>query len=317
MIDVLSSVLALANAKGRVSGRLRAGGDWAVRLPAPEIPKFNAVIEGSCWLETSALEAPVRLDRGDAFLLQDGQSYVLSSDPALVPVDARRIFDAAVDGIATAGDGEGTFLVGGQIELDARMGSFLLDQLPRVLILRAGAADSGNLGWALQALAQELGSSEPGQSLLAEHLAQMVVILMIRGYHGAGGTAFPGWLRGLADDRIGRALRAVHRDPARGWTVELLAGEAGMSRSSFADRFARLVGCTPIAYATDWRLQRAAGHLASGRSSVATIAADSGYGSESAFGFAFRRRFGTTPARFQREARQRREGTIAQLSAPA
>ncbi len=308
MIDVLSSVLALANAKGRVSGRLRAGGDWAVRLPGPEIPKFNAVIEGSCWLTASALEAPVRLDRGDAFLLLDGESYVLSSDPSLVPVEARRIFAAAVDGIATAGDGEGTFLVGGQIELDARMGPFLLDQLPRVLIVRAAAADGGNLGWALQALVQELGSSAPGQSLLAEHLAQMVVILMIRGYHAAGGTALPGWLRGLADDRIARALRAVHRDPARGWTVATLAAEAGMSRSSFADRFARLVGCTPIAYAADWRLQLAAGRLASDESTVATIAAESGYGSESALGFAFRRRFGTTPARFRRDARHRRFG---------
>ncbi len=302
MTDVLSAVLALVQASGRVSGRVRAGGSWSMRLPAPLNPKFNAVVEGRCWLQTDALEAPVELAEGDAFLLVDSGSYVLSSDPALTPQDAGRYFAEAADGIAEIGTGRGTFLVGGQIEVDATSGPILLGQLPRVLILRSASVGDA-LRAALQALVREMESDEPGHVLLAEHLAQMVVVLFIRAHYATGGAHLPGWLRGLGDARIARAIGAIHREPARNWTVRLLADQAGMSRSSFAGVFARLVGSTPMAYASDWRLQLAASRLRKGASSVGAIAVESGYGSESALGAAFRRRFGTTPARFRRENR--------------
>ena len=213
------------------------------------------------------------------------------------------MFEAAIDGVATIGRGEGTFLVGGQIELDAISGPFLLQQLPPVLIIRADAAGSADLRWALQALVRELESDSPGQSLLSDHLAQLVVILILRGYYASGGAHFAGWLTALADPRLARAIGAVHRDPARSWTVGDLASEAGMSRSSFAELFRSRVGCTPMAYAADWRLQLAASRLRTDSLSIGGVAAASGYGSESALGAAFRRRFGTSPARYRREAR--------------
>lgn len=304
MVDVLSAVLSLVHARGSVSGRLRAGGDWALILPAPENPKFNVVVKGQCWLSTDALEAPVSLSEGDGFLLVDSVPYTLSSSPDLPPTKARGVFEAAIDGVATIGSGEGTFLVGGQIELDAITGPFLLEPLPPVLIVRADAAGSTDLHWALQALVRELESDSPGQSLLSEHLAQLVVILILRGYYASGETQLAGWLTALADPRLARAIGAVHRDPSRTWTVGELAGEAGMSRSSFAELFKSRVGRTPMAYAADWRLQLAASRLTTDSLSMASIAAASGYGSESALGAAFRRRFGTSPARYRREARE-------------
>lgn len=304
MVDVLSAVLSLVRAKGSVSGRLRAGGDWSLILPAPENPKFNAVVKGRCWLATDALEAPVSLSEGDGFLLVDSGPYMLSSSPGLPPTKAGGVFEAAIDGVATIGSGEGTFLVGGQIELDGVSGPFLLEQLPPVLLVRADTAGSADLRWALQALVRELESESPGQSLLSDHLAQLVVILILRSYYASGGAHLAGWLSALADPRLARAIGAVHRDPARNWTVGDLAGEAGMSRSSFAELFTRRVGSTPMAYAADWRLQLAASRLRTDSMSIGGIAAASGYGSESALGAAFRRRFGTTPARYRREARE-------------
>jgi len=90
MVDVLSAVLSLVHARGSVSGRLRAGGEWSLILPAPENPKFNAVVKGQCWLATDALEAPVRLAEGDGFLLVDSGPYTLSSSPDLPPDKSQR-----------------------------------------------------------------------------------------------------------------------------------------------------------------------------------------------------------------------------------
>jgi AraC-like DNA-binding protein len=302
MTDVLSSVLSLVRASGSISGRLRAGGDWALRLPPPENPKFNAVVNGGCWLTSAALEEPIWLAEGDSVLLVDSCSYVLSSAPQLAPEDAGRSFAEAVDGVATAGTGEGTFLIGGQIELAAIAAPLLLDQLPPVVIVRSDDPGSADLRWALTTLVRELGSDRPGQCLLSEHLAQMIIVLIIRAHYASGGAHLPGWLRALADPRVARPIRAVHGDPARDWTVGNLAGEAGMSRSSFAELFAGLVGRTPMAYVAEWRLQLVASRLEAEVTPIGAIAADSGYSSESALGAAFRRRFGTTPASHRRNA---------------
>ncbi len=304
MTDVLASVLSLVRASGSVSGRLRAGGDWSLRLPAPANPKFNAVVTGGCWLSTTGADEPVWLGEGDCVLLVRSGSYVLSSDVVLAPEEAQRFFGEAVDGIATVGTGEGTFVIGGQIELDAVAAPLLLEQLPPVLVVRSDWEGSADLRWALTTLVSELRSDLPGQSLLSEHLAQMIMILIIRAHYASGGGRLTGWLRGLADPRIARAIRAVHGDPSRDWTVRGLAAEAGMSRSSFAELFVGLVGRTPMAYVADWRLQLAASRLRTEVTPVGRIAADSGYGSESALGAAFRRRFGTTPASHRRAARR-------------
>ncbi len=303
MTDVLSSVLSLIRASSSVSGQLRAGGDWALRFPAPENPKFNAVVNGGCWLSATALEEPVRLAEGDSVLLVAGGPYVLSSAIGVAPQDAGPFFAEAVDGVATVGTGDGAFLIGGQIQIDALAAPLLLDQLPPVLVVRSDAQNSSDLQWALSTLVRELGSERPGRSLLSEHLAQMIMILIIRAHYASGGAHLAGWLRGLADPRIARAIQAVHRDPAREWTVRTLAGEAVMSRSGFAELFVRLVDRTPIGYVSDWRLQLAASRLRNEPTPIGKIASDSGYGSESALGAAFRRRFGTSPARYRRNGR--------------
>ena len=302
MVDVLSAVLALVGASGSVTGQMRAGGDWALRLPPPLNPKFNVVVNGECWLSTPALRSPVRLSAGDGFLLVKPVAYELSSDPELPPKPSGSVFAAAVEGVAHLGTGEGTFVIGGQIGLDELGRAILRDQLPPLLILRAEQDGDDDLRWTLQALVRELASDKPGHSLLAGHLAQALMVLIIRSYYASGADILPGWLSAMADPRIARVIAAVQTRPGKDWTVRSLAVEAGMSRSSFAGLFTHLVGCTPMRFATEWRLQLAASRLRRGRDPISRIAADCGYGSESAFGAAFGRRFNATPARYRREA---------------
>lgn len=306
MSDILSATMALVGARGSVSGQLMTGGPWAVRLPAPAAPKFNMVVSGHCWLSMEALPAPVSLAAGDGFLLVDTVPYELSSHPGLRSQPSEQVFGAATDGIAVIGSGDETHIIGGQIELEVAGRSILLDQLPPVLLVKGNVAQVEDLQWVLQALVREIASELPGHTLLSKYLAQALVVLIVRAYYAYGGPILPGWLNAMADPRIARALNAVQADAGRDWTVKGLATIAGMSRSGFAALFLELVGCTPMRFASEWRLQLAASRLRQGPDPLSKIAVACGYGSESALVAAFRRRFGTTPARYRREASSRR-----------
>jgi AraC-like DNA-binding protein len=111
-----------------------------------------------------------------------------------------------------------------------------------------------------------------------------------------------GWLAGLRDAHVGRALAALHSAPEHKWTVDELARSAALSRSALAERFTRLVGSSPMQYLTHWRLAQAADHLRAGSDSVARIAERSGYETEAAFSRAFKREFGVPPAAWRRSA---------------
>jgi AraC-like DNA-binding protein len=299
--DLLSSVLRLVRASSGLTGRLRAGGDWALEFPSPASPKFNALVEGSCWLIARTEAAPIRLDAGDTFLLVAPQPYVLASDPSVPAVPAGPAFGNAVGGTATAGTGADALVIGGQLSLDRISAPFLLRQLPSIVLVRARDKGAEELRWALIHLVAEETSGEPGSALIADHLAEMIVVLLLRACHGSGSPMPPGWLPALEDVKIAAALNAIQARPAGDWTVQGLAAEAGMSRSSFSERFTRLVGSGPMTFLAEWRLVSAAAMLREDVS-LSAIADKVGYGSESSLGAAFRRRFGTSPARFRREA---------------
>ncbi|MBB5711822.1 AraC family transcriptional regulator [Sphingomonas xinjiangensis] len=300
MDDALTSVLSLLRARARVTGRLHAGGQWSLRFPAIGNPKFNALSQGECWFTSISSSRSVRLSAGDAFFIAPGEGYMLSSDPQLAPEEAGPAFSGAIDGVARAGEGDDCRLIGGQIELMPEMSQLLLDQLPSSFVVRGSDDAALDLRQALKHLAQEVSCTLPGSGLLADHYAQILLILLLRYQQAFGPQHGPGWLRALSDERIAKALGAIHRDPHLPWTVKRMASEAGMSRSSFAEAFNRLVAQGPVSYLSDWRLERAAVALRETREPIGRIAAAVGYGSESAFGAAFKRRFGKSPALFRR-----------------
>ncbi|USA40817.1 AraC family transcriptional regulator [Pelagerythrobacter marinus] len=298
-LDPLSDILSLLRPRTAVSAGLRAGGDWAIRFPGHEGVKFNAVIHGACWVSVDGAESR-RIAAGDCFLLTRGRPFRMATDLSLPEVDSARIYDRASDGIATFQGGQDFFLVGGRFAFDGDHAGLLFGELPAIVHVSRASDQAAVLRWSLAQLATELAEGAPGSRLMGDHLAQIMLLQVLRLWLSGGRGS--GWLAALADPRLGRALRAIHGEPARRWTLAELAAAAGMSRTSFAERFRRVVGRTPFDYLARWRMQLAADRLRRSGDSVATIGYAAGYASEGAFSAAFRRTMGCTPSAYRRGA---------------
>lgn len=180
----------------------------------------------------------------------------------------------------------------GHCTFAARDAGLLLTLLPDLVVIRGEA----RLAMLIQLVADEARATRPGREVVLERLLE---VLLIEAFRASGGTtAPPGLLRGLGDPHMSVALRALHADPARAWTVADLARSAGLSRSGFFVRFKREVGRTPMAYLTAWRMSLAKDRLRRGDGSLSEIGTALGYGSASAFNTAFAREVGQPPGQF-------------------
>ena len=298
-MDPLSDVLALLKPQSYLTAGLDVGGRWAIRFNGRlGTIKCYAVTEGSCWLKVDGVTDPMRLGPGDCFILPNGRSFALASDLALAPVSAGDVLGSARHGamVVHGGGGDAT-LVGNRFEVDGRKAQALLGALAPVVHLRA-AEDQATLRWSIERMMAEVREGRPGMSLVAHHLAHLMLLQALRLHlsQATGGQA--GWFYALADPQVSAAMAAMHADPARRWTLGELASRAAMSRSVFARRFRERVGETPIAYLTRWRMMLAAERLAEGRLPLAEAARSLGYGSENAFNTAFKRVMGCPPRRY-------------------
>jgi len=297
-MDPLSDVLLLLKPRTSISAGLDAEGSWSIRFPPPDGIKFNAVRRGSCWLSVGDGE-PLRLEQGDCFLLTRALPFLLASDLKLPPIDSGPIYQAACDGIAAVNGGGDFFLIGGRFSFTGRHAAMLFESLPPVLHVRQASSQASVLRWALDQLASELAERRPGGFLVAEHLAHIMLVQVLRLYLASQPGS--GWLHAFADRQIGPVVTAIHAEPARRWTLNGLAALAGMSRSTFALRFRQIVGVSPMEYLTRWRMLLAAERLSNSSDKVAAIAAALGYESESAFSTAFKRVMSASPRQYQRE----------------
>ncbi|KAB8166340.1 helix-turn-helix domain-containing protein [Streptomyces sp. 3MP-14] len=312
-MDPLEDVLTLLEPRGRLSASLVAGGRWGLRFDAPPGVKFNAVRRGSCLLEVAGAAephdgedrpAPIELAEGDCYLLTRRRPFTLRSDPAAEPVDAGAVFARAEDGLARVGRGEETYLIGGGFTFGTRAQELLLDRLPPVVHLPAATPHAEAVRWALGEIDRELTRRPAAATLVAEHLAVVMLVHVLRLYLAREPRAVSGWLAGLRDPVVAAALTALHREPARPWTVAELAGAASVSRSTLAARFKATVGQGPLEYLTRWRIELAARRLresGGGAATLATIAHAVGYGSESALSVAFKRVVGMSPGDYRRQ----------------
>jgi AraC-like DNA-binding protein len=298
-LDPLSDVLSLLRPKSAISAGLDAGGDWAIRFPPHEGIKFNAVMRGSCWVQVEGESEPQRIEAGDCFLLTRGRPFQFATDLSLPAIDSPSIYDRAVDGIATCNGGGDFFLIGGRFSFDGDHTALLFNALPTILHVHDASAQAAVLRWALEQLAGELKARPPGGALMAEHLSQIMLLQVLRLWLASEGIKAPGWLGALADPRLARAIGAMHADPARKWALAELANMAGMSRTSFAERFRNVVGQTPLDYLIHWRMRLAADRLRRTDERVCMIASSVGYESEAAFSTTFRRIMGTSPGRYR------------------
>ncbi|MEV5893508.1 AraC family transcriptional regulator [Nonomuraea fuscirosea] len=301
-MDVLSDVVAFMRCGRPTSTRFSWRAPWGTWFrTAHGSASFQLVLRGSCWFVPPDGE-PVPLSVGDVVFLPHGDSFGLTDDPsrALAEADCGS-HDELFGSAGTDGAGPETVILAGGYRLDLDRTHPILSSLPSVIHLPATLGTHPELRAAVELLAAEIDNPRSGADVVVSSLLEMLQLYVLRAYFETQDEpcTLSGWAAALADPGIGRALDAVHRDPARHWTVGELGARAGMSRAGFARRFAALVGQPPLAYLTWWRLINGARLLRESDASVAEVAERMGYASEFAFGNAFKRQFGVPPGRYR------------------
>jgi AraC-like DNA-binding protein len=321
--DPLSDVLRTVRLTGATFFDVVARSPWVAEQPNREmvLPKilpgaehliaYHVVIEGRCFGNIIG-EDPIEIGAREVIVFTRGDPHVMASDPGMradpvtqEKIDAVTAAQLPIYATYGAGNGPVTKVVCGFLACDARPFNPLLDNLPPVI--KVGGPEGGNQGWFGQfirfAIMESAEKRAGGECVLAK-LSELMFIEVIRRYIEMLPPEQSGWLAGLRDPFIGKALAQMHRRPAHDWTLEELAREIGLSRSVLAERFAAMVGMPPMQYLGRWRMQIASGLLAEGGANVATIANEIGYDSEASFSRAFKKMVGVPPSVWRRRARR-------------
>jgi AraC-like DNA-binding protein len=314
-VDALSDVLRVIRLSGGVfleaefttpwcvSGRISPN-DCKPFLVAPRyVIASHFVAGGRMQLRPEGGDA-IEVNEGELILLPQNSAHVFGSELIPAPVPARDIMQMPEKGglarIVHGGGGETTQVLCGFLGSDTPFGP-LLSALPPVLKLNVRATAAG--AWmesSFRYAASQIAAGEPGSTTVITKLSELLFVEAVNQFVASLPEERRGWLAGLRDPQLGRALALMHARPTETWTAEALALEVGMSRSAFAERFSAVVGQPPMQYLTMWRMHLAAQSLREGRRSVAQVGAAIGYESEAAFSRAFKRQFGQSPGSWRR-----------------
>jgi AraC-like DNA-binding protein len=312
MSDPLSDVLRAVRLRGAVFFTIDASSPWATETPAgPEIaPRivpgadhvidYHVIAAGSCYGGIVGEDA-VALEAGDVIVFPHGDTHVMSSAPGMRAIPDHRAYDVtpAQRPMTIRQHGGGRVraeVICGFLGCDTRPFNPLLATLPRMIHVRPQADDDGVIRQFIKlALAESAGRRAGSEAVLAQ-LSELLFVEVVRRYLATLPLEHGGWLAGLRDEQIGRVLGKLHERPAEAWSLEGLAREVGMSRSTLAERFAQFVGVPPMQYLAQWRMQLAATLLSGTALGLGEIASRVGYGSEAALSRAFKRQLGVAPA---------------------
>lgn len=310
-MDVLSEVLAAVRFSGGVFLDAEFTAPWCIvsqvgpeefdargRMPAHLIA-YHYVIDGRLLIRVED-GPPLPVLAGEIVLLPRNDEHVLGSTVDLRPVLVDEHVQPPRDGtpavLRYGGGGEPTHIICGYLGSDTP-DNLLLKALPP--LLKLGVRDGAGGAWmetSFRHAAEQFAVSSSGTAAVLGKLAELLFVEGVRRYVATLPEGQTGWLAGLRDRPVGRALALLHGRAAHPWTTEELAREVGLSRSAFAERFTGLIGVPPMRYLANWRLQLAAARLRESAAATAQVAADVGYESDAAFNRAFKRAFGTTPA---------------------
>jgi AraC-like DNA-binding protein len=276
--------------------------------PASHLIPYHYVVDGELRLRVEGQSEVLALQPGEVVLLPRNDLHLMGSDLSLPPVMASDIMQVPKGGgllsIRLGGDGARTRIVCGFLGSDGAESNPVLATLPPALKLnlkeRAAAEWIRSM---FQYAAEEVAAGRPGSATVLAKMSELLFVEAVRRYAETLPEGRTGWLAGLRDTHVARALALLHREVARSWTVDELGSEVGLSRSALADRFIRLIGMPPMHYLANWRIQVAMQRLRSSNASLAQVAETVGYESEAAFSRAFKKAAGTAPATWRRSHR--------------
>jgi AraC-like DNA-binding protein len=335
-VDVLSDVLRVVRLSGAVFFTADFSTPWAIESPMPDmlatavVPQaecivlFHILVDGAC--EVVCPRHPLTtMQAGDVVVFPRGDQHVMRSHATASTTPLAAVYSPGPHGEPTqlsfGGGGHTSRFVCGYLNCDQRF-SPLVESLPTMLLVRSrdgySAIDaigpdgsrpttvpqgSGTwLGTTLKFTVNEARVARPGNAAILGRLTELMFVEILREYMQRIPADQGGWLAGVNDAHVGKALRLMHADPSRGWTVEELAREAAVSRSVLAQRFTDLVGDSPMRYLANWRMQLAKQMMRDGARNIQDVATSVGYDSEAAFNRAFKRATGSPPAAWRKSA---------------
>lgn len=331
-MDVLSEVLKAVKLDGAVFFNGEFSSPWCAREPdagtmasyLPTRPKhviiFHLLTEGQGYVRIEESDRTMPLEAGDIVILAQGDAHLMGNGPPVTPIDSTTQFRRELaEGhviVHSGGGGELTKLICGYLTCDPQLSQIFLAGLPPIVKVHIRDSPSGKwLEDTLRYSVSHADASGPGGAAVIAKLSEVLFVETVRQYIAKLPPSHTGWLAGVRDPDVGKALALLHQRPAHPWTIASLANEVGLSRSVLAERFRHYLSDTPIGYLTRWRLQLAAQVLSSTSKSVAEVAGEVGYESEPSFNRAFKREFGAPPARFRSQSRSTRNSATHQISA--
>lgn len=296
--DPLAGIISLLRPRAVLSKIVSGAGRWSIRKAQYEDPAFCLLLQGSCFLAPDGVGA-LALAEGDFVLLPRMPAFTLASDLDISPTPLA--FDHSRETRHGADSGPVTMrMLGGYFRFDRANAPLLLRLLPPVVHIRRDEAGAMRLGRVVELIGEEASADRLGRDLVLERLVEVLLVEALRFRPASAAREERGLLAGLADPALACALREIHVDVARSWTVEGLARTACMSRAVFAERFDRKVGMPPMQYLLEWRMAVAKDLLRRERPPLARVAERVGYQSASAFSTAFTRLTGCSPSDFSR-----------------
>jgi AraC-like DNA-binding protein len=322
-MDALSETLRVVRLVGAIFINARFSAPWCYQSPsadtaapilepgAERVVIFHLITEGECHVELGD-DPPVRLQAGDVVIFPQGDAHRMTSQPGIAPARGARLDQVLARRprqLVHGGGGAITRLVCGYLACDARLAALLLAGLPPLVRVNVRGSHAGIwLESSVRYALAEARSPRPGGAGVLAKLAEVLFIEVLRLYMNEQAEGRTGWLAGVRDRIVGRALNAMHSRPAHAWTLEELAQVSSTSRSVLAERFQMLVGSSPMHYLTNWRMTLAANLLCRSNAPLASIAQDVGYQTDTAFSRAFRRAYGSPPAAWRRNQLTREQG---------
>jgi AraC-like DNA-binding protein len=320
-MDALSDVLQVVRLGGAVylHGELTA--PWSVagrsnaELCASFLPKservisYHLVTEGSCWAQLPGEpDSAMEVRAGELLVVPQGEDHIMASSLDIEPISTTPVLSEHLKNapgeilqLRYGGGGASTRLLCGFIACDESASNPLVAMLPR--LFKVDMRNDPRSAWiesSLQFAAAEAADWRAGSSIVLGKLSELLFVEAVRRCIESMPESHEGWLAGVRDRFIGRALALIHAQPSHGWTVDELANRVGLSRSAFSQRFADIVGQPPMQYLTRWRLQLAAKELSGSGKPLLAVASQVGYESEAAFNRAFKREFGMPPSSWRK-----------------